>query len=113
MKVDDIDQLAINTLRTLAIDAVEAASSGHPRTPMALAPFAYTLWNSVLHFDPQDLTWPQRPLRRSPDAAPRTAEVPKPPRPRGDVPAYGFHCWDPSGGLVAAYVFERHRGFTK
>jgi transketolase len=60
MNVDDIDQLAINTLRTLAIDAVEAANSGHPGTPMALAPVAYTLWNSVLHFDPQDPTWPNR-----------------------------------------------------
>jgi transketolase len=54
------DQLAINTIRTLSIDAVQAANSGHPGTPMALAPFVYTLWNRVLRFDPQDPIWPDR-----------------------------------------------------
>ena len=44
----DVVQLAINTIRTLAMDAVQAAKSGHPGTPMALAPVAYTLWNEVL-----------------------------------------------------------------
>ncbi len=43
----ELDQLAINTIRTLSIDAVQAANSGHPGTPMALAPLVYTLWNRV------------------------------------------------------------------
>jgi transketolase len=53
-------QLAINTIRTLSIDAVQQAKSGHPGTPMALAPLVYTLWNRVLRFDPQDPIWPNR-----------------------------------------------------
>jgi transketolase len=53
-------QLAINTIRTLSIDAVQQAKSGHPGTPMALAPLVYTLWNRVLRFDPQDPLWPNR-----------------------------------------------------
>ncbi|NBV44233.1 MAG: transketolase [Planctomycetia bacterium] len=57
---DDTDTLAINTIRTLAMDAVEAAKSGHPGTPMALAPVAYTLWRDFLRYDPQDPTWPNR-----------------------------------------------------
>ncbi len=56
----ELDQLAINTIRTLSIDAVQQAKSGHPGTPMALAPLVYTLWNRVLHFDPQDPIWPNR-----------------------------------------------------
>src|SRR5436189_4164426 len=55
-----MEQLAINTLRTLPIDAVQAAKSGHPGTPMALAPLVYTIWNRVLRFDPQDPIWPNR-----------------------------------------------------
>jgi len=55
-----LDQLAINTIRTLAIDAVQAASSGHPGTPMAMAPVAYTLWHEFLRFDPEDPIWPNR-----------------------------------------------------
>jgi len=55
-----IDQLSINTIRTLAMDAVQAANSGHPGTPMALAPAAYTLWNRVLRFDPDEPQWPDR-----------------------------------------------------
>ena len=64
MTSDDLDQLAINTIRTLSIDAVQQANSGHPGTPMALAPLVYTLWNRVMHFDPtgSDLAEP-RPLR--------------------------------------------------
>ncbi len=54
------DQLAINTIRTLAMDAVQAANSGHPGTPMALAPVAYCLWQRFLRFDPQDPIWPNR-----------------------------------------------------
>ena len=53
-------QLAINTIRTLSIDAVQQAHSGHPGTPMALAPLVYTLWNRVMRFDPQDPIWPNR-----------------------------------------------------
>src|SRR5690606_6918902 len=56
----DIRQLAINTIRTLSMDAVEAAKSGHPGTPMALAPVAYALWNEVLKYDPADPLWPGR-----------------------------------------------------
>src|SRR3989442_8563369 len=55
-----LDQLCINTIRTLSIDAVQQAKSGHPGTPMALAPLIYTIWNRVLHFDPQDPIWPNR-----------------------------------------------------
>lgn len=55
-----IELLAINTIRTLAMDAVEAAKSGHPGTPMALAPVAYCLWNEVLCYDPADPLWPGR-----------------------------------------------------
>jgi transketolase len=55
-----IDQLCINTIRTLSIDAVQAANSGHPGTPMALAPMAYCLWQRVLRFDPEDPIWPNR-----------------------------------------------------
>jgi transketolase len=54
------DLLAINTIRTLSMDAVQAANSGHPGTPMALAPVAYTLWQEFLRFDPQDPIWPNR-----------------------------------------------------
>jgi len=56
----ELDQLCINTIRTLSIDAVQAANSGHPGTPMALAPLVYTLWNRVMRFDPADPIWPNR-----------------------------------------------------
>jgi len=55
-----MEQLAINTIRTLSIDAVQAAQSGHPGTPMALAPLVYTIWNRSMNFDPQDPIWPNR-----------------------------------------------------
>src|SRR5580765_7847912 len=55
-----IDQLAINTIRTLSMDAVQAANSGHPGTPMALAPVAYTLWENHLRFDPELPVWANR-----------------------------------------------------
>src|SRR5438270_7893117 len=54
------EKLAINTIRTLAMDAVQQANSGHPGTPMALAPVAYQLWQHFLRFDPQDPIWPNR-----------------------------------------------------
>ncbi len=60
MAQTDFAQLAINTIRTLSIDAVQAANSGHPGTPMALAPLVYTIWNRVMRFDPQDPIWPNR-----------------------------------------------------
>jgi len=56
----DYDTLCINTIRTLSMDAVQAANSGHPGTPMALAPVAYYLWQRLLRFDPQDPIWPNR-----------------------------------------------------
>ncbi|HEX8958275.1 MAG TPA: transketolase [Solirubrobacterales bacterium] len=56
----DIDQLCIDTIRTLSIDAIQKAQSGHPGTPMALAPVAYTLWQRFLRFDPADPIWPNR-----------------------------------------------------
>jgi transketolase len=55
-----IEQTAINTIRTLSMDAVQAANSGHPGTPMALAPVAYCLWQRFLRFDPDDPIWPNR-----------------------------------------------------
>jgi transketolase len=60
MTNEELDQLAINTIRTLSIDAVQQANSGHPGTPMALAPLVYTIWNEVLRFDPQNPIWPNR-----------------------------------------------------
>ena len=56
----DPDLLVINTIRTLAMDAVQAANSGHPGTPMALAPVVYCLWQDFLRFDPEDPIWPNR-----------------------------------------------------
>jgi len=55
-----LETLSINTIRTLAIDAVQQANSGHPGAPMALAPVAYCLWQQFLRFDPEDPTWPNR-----------------------------------------------------
>jgi transketolase len=55
-----MDELCINTIRTLAMDAVQQANSGHPGTPMALAPVVYTLWQDFLRFDPDDPIWPNR-----------------------------------------------------
>jgi transketolase len=55
-----IDELCINTIRTLSMDAVQRANSGHPGTPMALAPLVYTIWQDFLRFDPDDPIWPNR-----------------------------------------------------
>jgi len=55
-----IDALCINTIRTLSMDAVQQAKSGHPGTPMALAPVIFTLWQRFLRFDPEDPIWPNR-----------------------------------------------------
>src|ERR687891_2249372 len=60
MTDENVVQLAINTIRTLSIDAVQQANSGHPGTAMALAPLVYTLWNRVMRFDPKDPIWPNR-----------------------------------------------------
>ena len=60
MTDEEMTQLAINTIRTLSIDAVQQAKSGHPGTPMALAPLIYTIWNRVMRFDPADPIWPNR-----------------------------------------------------
>jgi transketolase len=57
---NQLDALSINTIRTLAIDAVQQANSGHPGAPMALAPVAYVLWQQFLRYDPEHPTWPNR-----------------------------------------------------
>ena len=59
-EVERLDLECVNTIRTLAMDAVQAANSGHPGTPMAMAPVAYCLWNRFLRFDPEDPIWPNR-----------------------------------------------------
>lgn len=59
-EVRDIERKAINTIRTLSMDAVQAANSGHPGTAMAMAPVVYTLWSRFLRFDPGDPIWPDR-----------------------------------------------------
>jgi transketolase len=59
-RMTDIDQLSIDTIRTLAIDTVQKASSGHPGTPMGLAPVAYTIWQYYLRYDPAEPLWPNR-----------------------------------------------------
>jgi len=56
----DLDMLCINTIRTLSIDAVQQANSGHPGTPMGMAPVVYTLWQRHLNYDPADPAWPAR-----------------------------------------------------
>src|SRR4051812_46106625 len=59
-KKPDMDLLSVNTIRTLSMDGVQAANSGHPGTPMAMAPVAYCLWQDFLRFDPSDPVWPNR-----------------------------------------------------
>lgn len=56
----NIDNLSINTIRTLSMDAVQQANSGHPGTPMAMAPVVYCIWQRLLRFDPEDPIWPNR-----------------------------------------------------
>ncbi len=60
LQTASIEQLAIDTIRTLSMDGVQAANSGHPGTPMALAPVTYTLWSEFLRYDPNDPLWPNR-----------------------------------------------------
>ena len=60
MSASEMDLLCINTIRTLAIDAIQKAKSGHPGTPMGMAPVAYGLWQKRLNFDPADPIWPNR-----------------------------------------------------
>jgi len=60
MPTPDLDALCVNTIRTLSMDAVQQANSGHPGTPMAMAPVAYALWQRHLRFDPADPIWPNR-----------------------------------------------------
>ena len=57
---DHLDALSVNTIRTLSMDAVQAANSGHPGTPMALAPVVYCLWQRILRFNPDNPIWPNR-----------------------------------------------------
>src|SRR5580700_9753751 len=56
----DIDQLCVNTMRTLAIDAIQQANSGHPGTPMGASPTVYCLWQRFLRYDPSEPEWPNR-----------------------------------------------------
>ena len=58
--IPDVDSVAINTIRALCMDAVQRADSGHPGTPMGVAPVVYTLWQRFLRFDPGDPIWPNR-----------------------------------------------------
>jgi transketolase len=60
MDAEALDRLCVNTIRTLSMDAVQQANSGHPGTPMAMAPVAYALWQRHLRFDPNDPIWPNR-----------------------------------------------------
>jgi transketolase len=60
LSTTDLDTLSVNTIRGLAMDAVQKANSGHPGTPMGIAPVAYTLWQRFLRFDPSDPIWPNR-----------------------------------------------------
>src|SRR5512141_1002200 len=55
-----VEQLCVNTIRTLSMDAVQQANSGHPGTPMALAPVAYVLWDRFLRYNPKNPNWPDR-----------------------------------------------------
>src|ERR1700687_5313926 len=55
-----MEMLCVNTIRTLSMDAVQAANSGHPGTPMGMAPVAYCLWQGFLRYDPSDPLWPNR-----------------------------------------------------
>ncbi|HEX4620085.1 MAG TPA: transketolase, partial [Myxococcaceae bacterium] len=57
---DAVDQLCVNTIRTLSIDAVQKANSGHPGLPLGAAPMGYVLWQRHLRHDPQDSRWPDR-----------------------------------------------------
>ena len=56
----ELDQLCINTIRTLSIDAIQKADSGHPGMPLGAAPMAYVLWQRHLHHNPRDTHWPDR-----------------------------------------------------
>jgi transketolase len=56
----DLDALSVNTIRGLCMDAIQQANSGHPGTPLGIAPVAYTLWQRFLRFDPADPIWPNR-----------------------------------------------------
>ena len=58
MPATDLDQLCINTIRGLCMDAIQKANSGHPGTPVGIAPVAYTLWQRFLRFDPTDPSGP-------------------------------------------------------
>jgi transketolase len=57
---DEVDQLAVTTIRTLSMDAIEKANSGHPGAPMGLAPVAYVLYSKILKHDPEKPNWPNR-----------------------------------------------------
>ena len=60
LTADQLDRLAVDTIRTLAIDGVQQANSGHPGAPMGMAPMAYALWTRFLHHAPTHPDWPNR-----------------------------------------------------
>ena len=60
MSVNDLEQRCINTIRMLAVDAVQQANSGHPGLPMEAAPIAYVLWTRLMRYNPQNPDWPNR-----------------------------------------------------
>ncbi|MDQ1696244.1 MAG: transketolase, partial [Frankiaceae bacterium] len=60
MASSDIERLSIDTIRTLSMDAVQAANSGHPGLPMAMAPAAYLLFTRIMEHNPADPQWPDR-----------------------------------------------------
>ncbi len=76
-----IERLAINTIRTLSIDAIQQANSGHPGTPMGMAPVVYCVWQRFLRFDPEDPIWPNRDrfVLRHQDVSPARQPLPRPP----------------------------------
>src|SRR5678816_630287 len=59
-KMESVEQLGINTVRVLSADAVQKANSGHPGTPMGLAPMGHVLWTRFMNYNPQDAEWPNR-----------------------------------------------------
>lgn len=60
MQMESIEQLGINTVRVLSADAVQKANSGHPGTPMGLAPIGHVLWTKIMNYNPKDPEWPNR-----------------------------------------------------
>ena len=60
MNEQEVEELTINTIRFLSVDAIEKANSGHPGAPMGLAPIAYVLWHKSMQYNPKDPSWYNR-----------------------------------------------------